>query len=93
MPLNLPAGWDFAKVFGERPQLPVAPKERRAEAGDARVQVAALKRPLPVVTTAPATIQLPKTATDSELKMIAGSILLMLSLILLVFNRRQTFVR
>jgi Ca-activated chloride channel family protein len=93
LPLNLPAGWDFAKIFGERPQLPVAPKERRAEAGDARVQVAALKRPLPVVTTTPATIQLPKTATDSELKMIAGSILLMLSLILLVFNRRQTFVR
>ena len=93
LPLNLPAGWDFAKVFGERPQLPVAPKERHAEAGDARVQVAALKRPSPIVTTAPATIQLPKTATDSELKMIAGSILLMLSLILLLFNRRQTFVR
>ena len=93
LPLNLPAGWDFAKVFGERPQLPVAPKERRAEAGDARVQVAALKRPSPVVMTAPATVQLPKTATDSELKMIAGSILLMLSLILLVFNRRQTFAR
>ena len=93
LPLNLPAGWDFAKVFGEHPQLPIAPKERRAEAGDARVQVAALKRPLPVVTTVPATIQLPKTATNSELKMIAGSILLMLSLILLVFNRRQTFVR
>jgi Ca-activated chloride channel family protein len=93
LPLNLPAGWDFAKVFGQRPQLPVAPKERRAEAGDARVQVAALKRPSPVVMTAPAAVQLPKTATDSELKMIAGSILLMLSLILLVFNRRQTFVR
>jgi Ca-activated chloride channel family protein len=93
LPLNLAAGWDFAKVFGERPQLPVAPTERRAEAGDARVQVAALKRPSPVVMTAPATIQLPKTATDSGLKMIAGSILLMLSLILLVFNRRHTFAR
>ena len=93
LPLNLPAGWDFAKVFGERPQLPAAPKERRAGDGDARVQVAALKRALPVVTTAPATVQLPKTATYSELKMIAGSILLMLSLILLVFNRRQTFAR
>lgn len=93
LPLNLPAGWDFAKVFGERPHLPVAPTERRAEAGDARVQVAALKRPSPVVMTAPATVQLPKTATDSELKMIAGSILLMLSLILLVFNRRETFAR
>ena len=49
LPINLPAGWDFAKVFGERPQLPVAPKERRAETGDARVQVAALKRAPPVV--------------------------------------------
>ncbi|KJC57420.1 membrane protein [Bradyrhizobium sp. LTSPM299] len=88
LPLNLPAGWDFAKVFGERPRLPVAPTERRAEAGDVNVRLAALKRP--VVTTAPATVQLPKTATDAELKMIAGVILLTVSLLLMVFNRRQT---
>jgi len=93
LPLNLPAGWDFAKVFGERPQLPATPTERRADTGDAKVQVAALKRALPAVTAAPATVTLPKTATDSELKMIAGAILLALSLILLVFNRRQTFAR
>jgi len=89
LPLNLPAGWDFAKVFGERPKLPSPATERRAE-GDARVQLAAVKRP---VTAAPNTITLPKTATDAELKMIAGSILLALSLIVLVFNRRQTFAR
>jgi Ca-activated chloride channel family protein len=88
LPLNLPAGWDFAKVFGERPKPPSPPAERRAE-GDARVQFAAVKRPLPAVTAAPNTITLPKTATDAELKMIAGSILLALSLILFVFNRRQ----
>jgi Ca-activated chloride channel homolog len=88
LPLNLPAGWDFAKVFGGRPKPPSPPAERRAE-GDARVQIAAVKRPLPTVTAAPNTITLPKTATDAELKMIAGSILLALSLILLVFNRRQ----
>ena len=88
MPLNLPAGWDFAKVFGERPKLPSPPAERRAE-GDARVQFAAVKRPLPAVTAAPNTITLPKTATDAELKMIAGSILLAFGLILLAFNRRQ----
>jgi Ca-activated chloride channel family protein len=34
-------------------------------------------------------VALPRTATDAELKMIAGLILLMLSLVLLVFNRRQ----
>src|SRR5882757_7604009 len=88
LPINLPAGWDFAKVFGERPQLPVTPRERRADSGDAKVQVAALKRS--VVPATPATVQLPKTATDAELKMIAGVILLTVSLLLMVFNRRQT---
>jgi len=93
LPINLPAGWDFAKVFGERPQLPAVPGERRADAGDGKVQVAALKRLLPAVAAAPNTIKLPKTATDSELKMIAGTILLALALILLMFNRRQMLLR
>jgi len=84
LPLNLPAGWDFEKVFGERQRPPLPPAERRAEMGDARIQLAANKRPLPTV--APA---LPRTASDAELKMIAGSVLLALGLILLVFNRRQ----
>ena len=91
LPVNLPAGWDFAKVFGERPRLPAAPIERRAGADNARAQVAALKRPVVVPT--PNTVTLPKTATDAELKMIAGSILLTLSLIVLLFNRRQSFSR
>ena len=89
LPINLPAGWDFEKVFGERPRAPVTPTERRADMKQARVQVAALKRAQPVVTQAPSTVTLPRTATDAELKMIAGVILLTLSLILLVFTRRQ----
>jgi Ca-activated chloride channel family protein len=93
LPLNLPAGWDFAKVFGEQPRLPAPPAERRADAGDSRAQVASIKRPLPAVALLPNTVTLPKTATDAELKMIAGSILLGLGLILLGFNRRQTFAR
>jgi Ca-activated chloride channel family protein len=92
LPINLPAGWDFAKVFGERPQLPGAPKDRRADDGDGKVQVVALKRPLPVAVAMPNTVKLPKTATDSELKMLAGSILLALSLLMLAFNRRRMFV-
>jgi Ca-activated chloride channel homolog len=87
LPLNLPAGWDFAKVFGEHPRLPAAPTERRADASDAKAQVATLKRP--VVSATPPTVQLPKTATDAELKMIAGVILLAVSLLLLLFNRRR----
>jgi Ca-activated chloride channel family protein len=89
LPINLPAGWDFAKVFGERPQLPETPTERRAGADDAHVQVAALKRAQPVVPQMPDTVKLPKTATDAELKMIAGVILLTVSLILIGFNRRR----
>jgi Ca-activated chloride channel family protein len=100
LPINLPAGWEFAKLFGERqrpllspatPQL--QPGERRADADAARIQVAEAKRTLPVLAPASTTVTLPKTATNAELKMIAGSILLALSLILLVFNRRRSFAR
>jgi Ca-activated chloride channel family protein len=91
LPLNLPAGWDFAKVFGERAKPIAPPAERRAELGDAHAQLASLKRP--TVTPAPSTLTLPKTATDAELSMIAGLILLALSLIMFVFNRRQQFAR
>ena len=80
-------------MFGERPQLPSPSTDRRADAGDARLHFAAMKHQLPMVTPQPATVMLPKTATDAELKMIAGLILLALSLMLLVFSRRQTFAR
>ncbi|KJC42587.1 marine proteobacterial sortase target protein [Bradyrhizobium sp. LTSP857] len=83
LPINLPAGWDFAKVFGEQPQqAPTQLRERRADAGGQR----AARRPAPV---APDAIRLPKTATSAELKMIAGLILIVLALILFVFNRRR----
>lgn len=85
MPLNLPAGWDFAKVFGERPQQPPAqPRERRADASGTHAQT---RRP--VAAPISDTVRLPTTATDAELKLIAGAILVMLSLFLFVFNRRQ----
>jgi Ca-activated chloride channel family protein len=86
LPINLPAGWDFEKVFGERPQqVPTQLRERHA---DARSQPAA-RRPTPA---APDAIRLPKTATSAELKMITGLILIVLALILFVFNRRQTLL-
>jgi Ca-activated chloride channel family protein len=82
LPINLPAGWDFEKVFGERPQLPAQLRERHA---DARDQSAA-RRPRPA---APDAIRLPKTATSAELKIIAGLILIVLALLLFMFNRRR----
>ncbi|CCD96529.1 conserved hypothetical protein [Bradyrhizobium sp. ORS 375] len=86
LPINLPAGWDFEKVFGERGRMPAMQKDRRAE-GDSDVQLAALKRP--VVPAGPATITLPKTATDAELSMLLGLGVLMLELIWLVAIRRR----
>lgn len=91
LPINLPAGWDFEKVFGERQKLLSPPAERRADPNDPHLLPIAAKRSLIPSPAAPNTIALPKTATDAELKMIAGSILLVLGLVLLVFNRRQRF--
>ncbi|MCA1377919.1 MULTISPECIES: marine proteobacterial sortase target protein [unclassified Bradyrhizobium] len=86
LPINLPAGWEFEKVFGERPHLtPTQLHERHA---DARNQPAT-RRPAPA---APDAIRLPKTATSAELKMIAGFILIVLALILFVFKRRRTLL-
>ena len=89
LPIDLPAGWDFAKVFGERPHLPTPPTERRA-GNDDRVQLTALKRP--VVMPGPNTIVLPKTATDAELSMMLGAGLLVLSLVALAVGRRRPMV-
>jgi len=83
LPINLPAGWDFEKVFGERPHL--TPTQLRERHADARNQPAA-RRPTPA---APDAVRLPKTATSAELKMIAGLVLIVLALILFVFNRRR----
>jgi Ca-activated chloride channel homolog len=47
----------------------------------------------PVAAAGPRTVSLPKTATDAELKMIAGTVLLALGLVLLVFTRRREFAR
>lgn len=82
LPINLPAGWDFEKVFGERSPIPAQLRERHA---DARTSPAA-RRPTPA---APDAVRLPKTATSAELKMIAGLILIALALTLIVFNRRR----
>jgi Ca-activated chloride channel family protein len=79
LPINLPAGWDFEKVFGEQPQQ--ALREHRADAGQP-----AARRPTPAATDV---IRLPKTATSAGLEMIAGLILILLGLVLFVFNRRQ----
>jgi Ca-activated chloride channel family protein len=101
LPLNLPAGWEFEKVFGPRsreqgPADPAnAPVERRADADDSRVQLAktqtaALKRPVVMPAAQAQAIALPQTATDAELKMIAGAVLLALAMLLMLRRRALT---
>ena len=92
LPLNLPAGWDFDKSVRR-----AAADCRRHRSSDAPTPTMrglssrALKRPVAVH--APNTVTLPKTATDAELKMIAGSILLALSLIAASVQPAQSFAR
>lgn len=83
LPINLPAGWEYERMFGERPHL--APVQLRERHADARNQPAT-RRSTPA---APDAVRLPKTATSAELKMIAGFILILLALVLFVFNRRR----
>jgi Ca-activated chloride channel homolog len=90
LPINLPAGWQFEKVFGERPQPLSAPQQRRADPADPHLLPISAKRPLIPASAQPNAVTLPKTATDAELKMLLGSILLMLGLVMLTFNRRRT---
>ena len=75
-------------VFGDRPQLPKPPAERRADASDVH---SAARHAQPAVMTN--TVKLPKTATDAEIRMITGSILLMLSVLLSLYSRRRALAR
>jgi Ca-activated chloride channel family protein len=111
VPLNLPAGWDFDKVFGpgratttptDRSPVPI---ERRAELpadAKAKQQTAAygaVTRSSAPKSAAPRTyalaqsqggnVQLPKTATDAELRMIFGFLLCAASLVLFLIGRRR----
>jgi Ca-activated chloride channel homolog len=106
LPLNLPAGWDFDKVFGERRTPAIEPTRAPKEPSDMRkvdtsrgVQLASYaaavaKQPAPVAGTRPSAaprpqgVALPKTATDAELRMMFGLLLIAMSLLLLVVRRR-----
>ena len=89
LPLNLPAGWDYAKLFGDKPQPLQSPGERRAETDGGKVQVAQARRPQPVVAPSPSTVTLPKTATSAELNMLIGAMLIAFSRMLLALDRRR----
>jgi Ca-activated chloride channel family protein len=100
IPLNLPAGWDFDKVFGRAAPADhsLTPIERRADRSDVekaqRVAYAAVAKSRvaqPAVASAPAqpTATLPKGATDAEIRIFLGFLLCLASAILLMIRRRR----
>ena len=95
LPLNLPAGWDFEKVFGERPKggAPAAPTiERRAQEHNGGVRLAmqgAAPGAVSIGNQPGAGVALPATATDAEWKMIFGTVLMTFALIILAYRRRR----
>jgi Ca-activated chloride channel family protein len=100
LPLNLPAGWDFDKVFGtsgDRPREPAPRREDRTEAAPG-VQLAVAARVAPpappaaprAVVPAGANqggVVLPKTATDADIRMMLGAALMMIGFLLLMLRR------
>ena len=99
IPLNLPAGWEFDKVFGPQGDAPsdpsLTPIERRADLTEAekaqRVTYAAVAQnrgaqPAPPPATG---ATLPKGATDAEIRIFLGILLCLVSLFLLVVRRRH----
>ncbi len=90
VPLNLPDGWDFDKVFG--PDFNVQPiSTRRADAGNAPIQFAAL-----AVADAQPTmlafdqqgLALPQGATSADRMILTGALSLLLAFALWVAYRR-----
>lgn len=89
LPLNLPDGWDFNKVFGEGySTLPAPAKDTSLDQAHNLI----LMKPTQVAMNGgnQKSLPLPSTATTAELKIIAGFILLFLSIVLLVFTRKSS---
>ncbi len=76
VPLDLPAGWDFDRVFGPDGETHDRPRLDHADLATDKLAEAA-----PVQG-----IVLPKTATDAELRLIAGLLLLGASLLCLALD-------
>jgi Ca-activated chloride channel family protein len=98
LPLNLPAGWDFEKVFGERPKpvVPAAPAtERRAHEQDGRVRIAVggASPAVSIMGQPQQGVVLPATATDAPWKMILGAVLMTFALMVVAYDRRRRAFR
>jgi Ca-activated chloride channel family protein len=97
VPLNLPAGWDFDKVFGPTREAPSerapTPVERRADLvdgpnGQRATDVARPRAAQAVMApTAQPGVTLPRTATDAEFRILLGIMLCLACVVLMTIRR------
>jgi Ca-activated chloride channel homolog len=89
VPLNLPAGWNFEKVFGK--DIPSEPdlKHERDASLKAYTQLASLEKPMVQVSGLQQQVDLPQTATNAELLAMLGAMLAMMAVALRVMSRRM----
>jgi Ca-activated chloride channel family protein len=83
IPLNLPAGWDYDKVFGE----PVVPREYERHTG-ADVRLIAISNQPVTKQNGSETVVLPEGGTLADLFLLIGAALMALSLVVLRPSRK-----
>jgi Ca-activated chloride channel homolog len=89
VPLNLPAGWNFDKVFGtEQPVL--TPKQRDAHADF--LQLAIASKPVTSDQALANQVQLPQTATPSQLFAIISVLMMLMAAMFRLFAMRVRLV-
>ncbi|WP_419901651.1 marine proteobacterial sortase target protein [Kiloniella sp.] len=87
LPLNLPHGWDFNKVFGEGYSEPTK-SHQDASLNQANSLISVKPTQVATNVTSTKSVPLPSTATTADLKIFAGMILLLLSILLLFIARK-----
>ncbi len=95
VPLNLPAGWEFDKVFGDDVPAPSPNRPRRANFAPQSESVAQMVGMLATAPTqvdsqsraATRSLLLPQTATISERQIMAGILLLIFAITCLIIRR------
>jgi Ca-activated chloride channel homolog len=88
IPLNLPQGWSYEKVFGEEPDA--APKLEHDAKVEGFTQLAVLKQPQ--ANAAAQQVMLPQTATARELFAIFSALLAMLALAFRLLAKRVSMM-
>jgi Ca-activated chloride channel homolog len=88
IPLNLPAGWNYDKIFGETPALAPMKKERDAMLQKEFVQLALAEVPAPAAAS-PQQVVLPQTATPAALMALISFVMASIGTALRIFSSRS----